>query len=273
MPVSNQVIRRAKISATQYIPHFTAELIHKCVADLTKIVENTDRRRAAVTDQELYFDRRDMELVHTMLRREFGHLPRLIREATNVERAGIIAGHFAVITDTLHHHHGAEDDFVWPLLKKRAGNSIEKHLQIMEAQHGELASRIERLSAGIRGWSADDATPNSPGPASDAGRLVELLDEHLAAEEALVVPFMEQHITADEWDEMVKQGAAAVEPAALPLGFGMVMYEGDFEAVERALGNLPADARQAVRSLAADSFAQHAWRVYGTTTPLRSTEL
>jgi hypothetical protein len=53
----------------------------------------------------------------------------------------------------------------------------------------------------------------------------------------------------------------------------MLMYEGDFEVVERALDNLPADLPSAVRSLAADSFSHYAQRVYGTSTPLRSTEL
>ena len=215
-----------------------------------------------------YFDRREMELVHTMFRREFGHLPRLIREATNVERAGIIAGHFALITGALHHHHCSEDHLVWPLLKKRAGSSLGKHLQLMEAQHGELAIRLEQLSAGIRRWSRRDAAARP-----DASRLAVLLDEHLAAEEELVVPVMEQRITAAEWDAMVSKGAAASDPAMLPLAFGMLMYEGDFEVVERALGNLPAAARPALRSRAADAFSQHARRVYGTTTPPRSTEI
>src|ERR1700735_2951707 len=101
-----------------------------------------------------------MEVVHTMFRREFGHLPRLIRAAADIERAEIIAGHFALIAGALHHHHRSEDDLVWPLLTKRAGNSIEKHLQIMAAQHDELAIRLEQLSQGIREWIADDATPS-----------------------------------------------------------------------------------------------------------------
>jgi hypothetical protein len=218
-----------------------------------------------------YFDRREMDVVHTMFRREFGHLPRLIREAANVERARIIAGHFALINGALHHHHCSEDHLVWPLLKKRAGNSIGKHLQMMEAQHDALAIRLEQLSVGIRTWLADDAAANGPG--SDASRLAVLLDEHLTAEEELVVPVMEQYITADEWDAMVRAGAAAGDPTTLPLAFGMLMYEGDFEVVERALDNLPADLPSAVRSLAADSFSHYAQRVYGTSTPLRSTEL
>lgn len=218
-----------------------------------------------------HFDRREMEMVHTMFRREFGHLPRLIREATNAERAGIIAGHVALISGALHHHHCTEDHLVWPLLKNRVGNSLGKHLQLMESQHAELAIRLGQLSVGIRKWSTHDAALNRPGP--DASRLAILLDEHLATEEKLVVPVMEQHITAAEWDAMVCAGTAAVDPAMLPLAFGMLMYEGDFDVVEHALGNFPAAARPELCSRATDAYSRHASRVYGTPSPPRSTEI
>ncbi|GBG38290.1 hemerythrin domain-containing protein [Mycobacterium montefiorense] len=208
-----------------------------------------------------------------MFHREFGHLPRLIREAGNVERTKVIAGHFDLIAGALHHHHGSEDHLVWPLLKKRAGAAAEKHLRLIEDQHDELAVRLEWLIEAMRKWVADDAAACGRETACAAESFAELLAEHMAAEEELVVPFMEQHISAAEWDAMVAEGAAGGDPATLPLAFGMLMYEGDYGVVERALGNMPADARPAVRGCAADSYSQHARRVYGTATPLRSTEL
>ena len=64
---------------------------------------------------EAKFDRREMEIVHTMFRREFGLLPNLIREAADEARASVIAEHFVFIADALHHRHLAEDNLVWPL--------------------------------------------------------------------------------------------------------------------------------------------------------------
>jgi hemerythrin-like domain-containing protein len=214
-----------------------------------------------------------MEVVHTMFRREFGQLRGLIREATTIERARIVADHFAMVAAILHHHHSSEDDFIWPLLKARAGECVEKHLQMMEVQHFELTIRLEHLNTAIHKWVADDATPDGREAANAVCRLAELLDEHMAAEEELVVPLMEQHITADDMDAIIKEGAPPGDPNALPLTFGMLMYEGDFEIVEHAISRLPDELQPTVRNLAAESFSQYAQRIYGTMTPLRSTEI
>ena len=59
----------------------------------------------------------------------------------------------------------------------------------------------------------------------------------------------------------------------LPLMFGMLMYEGDPEIIERALAAMPADARPVITALAPQTFAEHSRAVHGTPTPPRSTEL
>lgn len=224
-----------------------------------------------LAQQERQFDRREMEAVHTLLRREARQLPTLIRAADSAERAEILAEHFTVVAETLHHHHRAEDDFVWPLLAERGGETVEEQLRTMDAQHGALAVLLDRVRAGFHRWTTGDGGGSAL--ADDVARLAEVLDEHLVAEEELVVPVMERHITADEWDEMVRKGASAADPATLPLAFGMLMYEGDAEVVEHAIASVPAHVRPTLRGLAADAFAQHARRVYGTATPPRSTEV
>jgi hypothetical protein len=77
---------------------------------------------------------------------------------------------------------------------------------------------------------------------------------HHRAEEERMVPLMERHITAAEWNQMVEKGAAGADPAGLPLGFGMLMYEGDPEVVDAAIASMPE-------------------QVHGTATPPRSTDL
>jgi hypothetical protein len=99
------------------------------------------------------------------------------------------------------------------------------------------------------------------------------LKEHLSTEEDRVVPLMEQHITAAEWREFLKNESAAVGPDHLPLMLGMLMYEGDPESVEQVIATMSADARRDIRQLAAPTFAAHSQRVHGTATPPRSTEL
>jgi hemerythrin-like domain-containing protein len=226
-----------------------------------------------VTKDAQYYDGREMQVVHTMFRREFGNLPSLIQAASTSERARAVADHLALIADALHHHHRSEDDVIWPLLERRAGKSVETQVQTMENQHGELSRCLEKLSNSIREWVSGAATTDGSVPARTASRFAELLDEHMAAEEKLVVPFMERHITAAEMDAMVQEATPTGDLAALSLTLGMLMYEGGAESVERPLGRLPADARHAVRSLAADAYSQYAQRLYGTVTPPCSTEV
>ena len=63
---------------------------------------------------------------------------------------------------------------------------------------------------------------------------------HLDDEERHFLPLLEQHISAAEWDDLVQKGSADADPAELPLLFGMLMYEGDPEIIERALAAMPA---------------------------------
>ena len=88
-----------------------------------------------------------------------------------------------------------------------------------------------------------------------------------------MVPLLEQHISAAEWDALVQKGSADADPAQLPLMFGMLMYEGDPEIIERALAAMPADVRPVITALAPQTFAEHSRAVHGTPTPPRSTEL
>ena len=104
-------------------------------------------------------------------------------------------------------------------------------------------------------------------------RTLTSLRQHLDDEERHVVPLLEQHISAAEWDALVQEGSADADPAQLPLMFGMLMYEGDPEIIERALAAMPADARPVITAMAAQTFAEHSRAVHGTPTPPRSTEL
>jgi hemerythrin-like domain-containing protein len=155
-----------------------------------------------------WFDGREMEMVHKMLRREFGLMPRLLRGLADPERARTIAHHFDGIAATLHGHHHSEDEDIWPLLLQRVGVSAAAPVESMEAQHAQLADVLESLQTRLREWSAAPTADVAETLAKDAQQLVWLLNEHLGAEEEQLVPLMERHITAAETQEIVAKGAA-----------------------------------------------------------------
>jgi hemerythrin-like domain-containing protein len=221
------------------------------------------------------FDRREMFAVHDVLRREFALMPRLIATVApgDRDRAGLVGDHIDGLTSLLHHHHGGEDAYVWPLLVDRCADSVAALTGSMHHQHEQLAAHMDAVNAALGIWRVD-ATIDSGDRLIDAlDRVLTSLQQHLDDEERYVVPLMEQHITAAEWDDIVQKGSADADPAQLPLAFGMLMYEGDPEIVERALAAMPADARPMIAALAAKAFAEHSRAVHGTPTPPRSSEL
>lgn len=227
-----------------------------------------------MTGNEAHFDGREMLMLHDSFRREFGLMPGLVRgtAARDRERAQVITAHITYVSTILHHHHHGEDVHVWPLLAERCAAQCAPLVELMEAQHEDIARIGREIDEGLRAWAAAAAGPREA-LAAALVRLIPVLRGHLAAEEEHVVPLMERHITAAEWNEIVEKEAADVDPASLPLGFGMLMYEGDPEVVDAAIATMPEQVRPVIRELAAQAFAEHSRLVHGTATPPRSTEL
>ena len=62
-----------------------------------------------------------MVLIHRVIRREFGQLPRLFRSAANDRaRSEVIGAHAREMLHFLHTHHTGEDELLFPLLRERA---------------------------------------------------------------------------------------------------------------------------------------------------------
>lgn len=228
-----------------------------------------------MTSSEAHFDGREMLMLHNMFRREFTLMPRLVRDvaAGDAARTQIVADHIAVVSTVLHHHHQGEDEQVWPLLLERTRNEAAPILELMEHQHKEIENTVSEADTATLVWRASAASPDRDALADALDRLLPGLTAHMRTEEEHVVPLMERHITAAEWNQMLQAQTADVDPAGLPLSFGMVMYEGDPEIVDAAIANMPPEAQPVIRKLAADAFAAHSERVHGTATPPRSTEL
>jgi iron-sulfur cluster repair protein YtfE (RIC family) len=215
-----------------------------------------------------------MLMMHDMFRREFALMPGLAGgvAAGDRDRAQIVSEHIETVSTILHHHHIGEDENIWPLLLDRCAD-LAPLVRLMEDQHQQVATLIHEVDEALSIWR-DNVTVEPRAALADAlDRLIPPLKEHLSAEQDRVVPLMEQYITDAEWNKMVEKESAHVDPEQLPLWFGMLMYEGDPDSIERAILTAPADTRPAIRQLAAQTFAAHSQRLHGTATPPRSTEL
>ncbi len=217
-------------------------------------------------------DMRDMYMVHTMLRREFGLAPTLIRGVAqgDVGRAAIVADHLQLIDSVLDHHHRGEDAHVWPLLLQRVGPGAEPVIRLMEEQHGDIEKLVAELRTQLTQWRGTADAVQGEALAITTARLGALLVKHLQIEEELACPLIEQYITAAEWGRAVADGSADVSPELMPLLFGMMAYEGAPDTVRDVIASMPPEVSSVIGDLSSQAFAEHALRVYGTATPQRT---
>lgn len=217
---------------------------------------------------------REMVMVHTAFRREFGLMPELVMSVSDGDRqrTQIIAAHMELVGTVLEHHHEGEDAAIWPRLLQRCPDEIRPLVHGMEKQHERIATLHSALGMAIAAWRIDANAAGRDAVLGILGDLLPALREHLGVEEEYVLPLIEKHITTDEWDEMVAGGRAAIPPDKRTLLFGMMMYEGDAATVQQALASMPDHVRPMIIETAPGSYGDYAERLYGTRTPPRQPE-
>ncbi|MFD3457290.1 hemerythrin domain-containing protein [Streptomyces sp. NPDC058691] len=214
-------------------------------------------------------DVRDMYMAHTMLRREFGLLPQLVRDVApyDTKRSEVVGAHAELLCGMLHFHHEGEDVILWPLLHERGGEEAEAIVPVMEEQHHAIEAAHAQAMRLLPEWRS--AARGGHELAEVFDRLLAALLEHMTMEERRILPLAEKYVTAAEWRQLGEHGTGEMPKKALPLAFGMAMYEGDPEVIKAVLAEAPGPARLIMPFLAPRLYARHAKRVHGTATPPR----
>ena len=209
---------------------------------------------------------REMLMVHNAFRREFGLLSELVRGVVGGDRQRVemVADHIELMNMVLHHHHHAEDKSIWPNLLERCPEEIAPAIHLMEDQHRRIADIGTELEAVVAAWRGTGHAESRKTLAGILDQMVPAVLEHLNTEEQQVLPLIEKHITAVEWDEMTAEVVATTPQDKAPVILGMMMYEGDPQAVQEAIDKLPAEVRTIIKEMAPKAYAAYAEQVYGT---------
>ena len=113
-------------------------------------------------------------------------------------RASAVARYVTDYCDSIHHHHSAEDDILWPVLAASAGAHVD--LAELSDDHAALDPLLDRIRAGATAFAARPADEDAATAlAVDLAELRDLLDEHIADEEASVLPAIEEHVSVKDW--------------------------------------------------------------------------
>ncbi|WP_406458064.1 hemerythrin domain-containing protein [Streptomyces sp. NBC_01622] len=218
-------------------------------------------------------DVRDMYMIHTVFRREFGLMPGLVRGVADgdTERSEIVGAHLDLMCRFLHVHHEGEDVILWPLLLERGGESTRSVVPTMQSQHAAIEAALGQVTESLSPWRR---TAREAAALADACESLNAsITVHMALEEEQILPLAEKLVTHSEWKQLGAHGRALFTKQEFPVCFGMAMYEADREVTKSVLADAPFPVRLLAPRLAPRAFAAHSRRVHGTATPPRAASL
>jgi hemerythrin-like domain-containing protein len=214
-------------------------------------------------------DTRDMIVIHTAFRREYGLAPALVRAVApgDAARAGQVSDHLDFLNNMLHHHHSGEDRLLWPKLLQRVPAELAATVTLMEQQHHQIHDTMQQAGDAMTRWREHATAADRDRLAAALDRLQAALTEHLAAEEEHILPLAARCLTEAEWAQLGEEGMGGVPKSQLMLVFGMLKYQGDPQVIAQMLAHAPLVPRLILPVLAPRAYARYARRVHGTPTP------
>ena len=185
-----------------------------------------------------------MPLIHRIFRHGLREVGRLVPEVppTATGRSRVVDAHLRFLLDGLHHHHTGEDEMVWPVLSERLG--AEAHaVARMEPQHQRIDEEVTRVRGDSSRWAERPVPELADALSAALGRLLEVLEEHLDEEERVVVPLIDEHLSATEWEDMGRRIFERFTPRERPLAMGQLLEVARDDEARRMFADLPAPVR------------------------------
>ena len=120
----------------------------------------------------------------------------LLADAIVGDRApgGAVAALRELVVSMLRHHHESEDRELWPILTA-AAPSLADPLGDLSREHDRLDDALDRVAA-----STDEAS---------AIEVRDLVHDHLAHEEPILLPALRAHVTDDQWTAFSQRAVAS----------------------------------------------------------------
>lgn len=188
---------------------------------------------------------------HHGLRRDIQRFGAALSQVANgdVSKAGLLRAEWHSYREKLHGHHAGEDTNVFPFLKS-AHPALAPVIDRLSSEHRQIEPLLQR------GDQAFEELPSTSDAAAVVAELRALLDPHLAAEEAEIIPFL----------RAVKELPQATDESLLELyveGFAWSSHGIAPEVLERVYAILP-DVLTCRLPEARAAFDARCERVWGT---------
>jgi iron-sulfur cluster repair protein YtfE (RIC family) len=177
-----------------------------------------------------------MYVAHDAFNRDLARLLAAARAGHGVSPAALST--WRLFSRQLHTHHTAEDTVLWPRLRQAVAFDEERLLlDQMEAEHGELDPRLERVEAVLEDRLEQPLM-------EELESLATALAAHMRHEEEAALPLVERRIGAAGWKafgDEIRDRNGGLKGAALYLPWVLDGTTGDVKG--RVLNLLPRPAR------------------------------
>jgi hemerythrin-like domain-containing protein len=191
----------------------------------------------------------ETRLVHEAQRRATSMLADAVSDGSASPEAVAELRDFVVAS--LEHHHRSEDADLWPMLASAAPDLTEP-LRRLSREHQRLDAALTSLRHAPAGAAGDPALKT----AADNTR--DLVHEHLAHEEPILLPALEAHVSDEAWTAFSRRTIEAAPSTGGHLLLAMFERVGSPGEVELILRHLPPAAVAmvpAMREQARSTFA------------------
>jgi hemerythrin-like domain-containing protein len=140
---------------------------------------------------------------HRALRADLARFQELLTgsQTFDPKRATAVRRYLDAIVFATIRHHSIEDDLFWPLLTATTGGEVD--LTPLSADHERLDALLEQLSVQASAF-ATDPVQGVPALAETVKLLRELLEPHLAHEEAVVFPALAKTVSQADYQNIEK---------------------------------------------------------------------
>jgi hemerythrin-like domain-containing protein len=212
------------------------------------------RQEQEARDDEGPADLGFMRAIHAGLRRDAVRLQAL---APQLEQPGVTPREapkgWATFRQTLHIHHSAEDDDLWPVLRSHLTDDQDLHqVDLMVEEHRGLLAAIDAI---------DSALASGVGVTTAAQQLGEVLGRHLDHEEQHVFPLLEQHLSRREWRRFLRTERRRRPPRERPEFLTWVLDDASDHDAAAVRAELPRPAQLVYRWILRPRYlAQRPWQ-------------
>jgi iron-sulfur cluster repair protein YtfE (RIC family) len=206
-----------------------------------------------------------MRALHAALRRDLSRLRDAAAQIDNSAGAPatVLAG-WDTFRAELDNHHQAEDDDLWPVLRRELSDPGElASVDAMVEEHKHIEPALAGVDAALRG-GGELAAP--------VETLSTVVLDHLAHEEREVLPLIEQHMTRAQWRAFMVKERNKRPPRERPEFLTWVLDDAGERDAAAVLTELPPPARLVYRWVLRPRYdAQHRWQISSTAAPGRDT--